>query len=529
MAKKNAQHDAQLAAMWRVGSIAVFVVALGATLLTLDDVGLAWDEPFSIISGRSYAGWLVRPSLDRAALDAHWGLNHEHPPLAKLAMGVAQHVMGEGAGLVLPSRFAVALLFALLVELVFWFGGRSFGGLAGVMAALSLLCMPRVFGHAHLATLDVAMALTWLLAVAAFAMAVTRGGAGWCAASGLCLGLALLTKINAVFLPVVLVVWGVGWYRKRAVWPLVWTFALGGLVFLAGWPWLWPAPYERLNAYLLPDWRVGIPVLYFGRIYVKAPWHYPLVMTVTTIPVGILFLVIVGARDAVRRLRAEPLLALLVVNVAVGLGVFMTPWLPKYDGARLFLHVFPFLALLAGIGGQRCWGWVARRRGARSRRPLSLAVVLFATQAGAVWLIHPYELSYYNALTCGLWGADRLGLETTYWHDPVNRQLFRWLNRRCQYGQVIAFYPVGEQVVRRGPRRASDEPNDFYEWYYLDARKRLRATRFEKGATYDFVVLNARTAMLRGHAEAWRLWTKGRPVHEVRKFGVRLVAIYRRE
>ncbi|NQT51472.1 hypothetical protein HQ576_05450, partial [bacterium] len=61
MTKKTRQEAA--AALWRTGSILVFVVALGSSLLTLDDVGLAWDEPFSIIAGRSYAGWLARPSF----------------------------------------------------------------------------------------------------------------------------------------------------------------------------------------------------------------------------------------------------------------------------------------------------------------------------------------------------------------------------------------------------------------------------------------------------------------------------------
>jgi 4-amino-4-deoxy-L-arabinose transferase-like glycosyltransferase len=405
------------------------------------------------------------------------------------------------------------------------------------------------------------MALAWLLAVVAFAKAVETGQRRWGAASGACFGLALLTKINAVFLPLVFVGWGVGFWRKRAVWPLVWTLGLGVVVFFVGWPWLWLAPLEHVRGYLFPNWRVAIPVLYFGRVYEAAPWHYPLVMAAVTIPVGILFLVILGMTDAVRTVwhsrprlwgkghphppspsglrRTGPALspgereqkgqALLLVNVAVGLGVFALPWLPKYDGVRLFEHAFPFLAILAGLGGQRAWRWVASRRGVRSRRPLFLASLLFVTQAGAVALIHPFELSYYNALTFGLWGADRIGMETTYWHECVNREVFDWLNRRAQRGQVIAFYPVGEQVVRPGPRTPLDEPNDFYEVYYLDRKKALRATRLEGAARYDFLVLNARKALLRGHAAAWEVFATRTPIFEVRKHGVLLVAVYGRE
>ena len=604
MAKKKRSSVEQPDRYWRMGSIIVFLVALSVTLLTIDDVGLTWDEPFSIFAGRDYAAWfgeLPGAAFHRDVIDGHWRKNHEHPPLAKLAMGVAQMALGDDAGVIRTSRFAAAFLFALLVEAVFLFGGRTFGGLAGVFAAASLLCMPRVFGHGHLASLDVPMALTWLLAAAAFARAMRGGGLRWVLVAGLCLGLALLTKINAVLLPAVLALWalachrhlflwrpppsrgskrarsdaGAAWLSKahlaRACWPLAWVAvvaAIGLGVMVAGWPWLWPDVAGRLGAYLepiaprwlvpgaRPTWRVSIPVLYFGTIYARqAPFHYPLVMTLATVPIGVLFLACVGVVRALRRFRRDPMLALLVVNAAAILGAFMLPGVPKYDGVRLFLPVFPFVALLAGVGGQRCWAWVARRAGRRHRLPLLLTVVLF--------MIHPYELSYYNALTGGLWGADKLGLETTYWHDPVNRRLFRWLNDprnpHCRRGDAIAFYPVGEYVVQSGPPRGSwachdcgqsfpapphrgvppcpacgkteavrSVRNDLYEAYYLVGPKRLRAVRFERGVYFDLLVLNARKAMLRTNPTAWRIFTRGRPLFEIRKQGVLLCAVYGR-
>jgi len=506
-----------------------FVVASSVTLVTLDDPGLTWDEPFSIVPGRVYAAWfgdLLRLPFGRQAIHAYWSPNHEHPPLAKLLMGAAQALLGDGQCIV-ASRSAVAVLFALLVVLVLQFGSRAFGGLAGLMAAASLMCMPRVFGHAHFAALDVPMALTWLLAVVTFRRAINSGAWRASALSGLCFGLALLTKINAVFLPLVLVGWGLGFHGKRAIRPLLWTFGVGAVVFFVGWPWLWYETAARLWGYLRPTWRTPIPLMYFGEVYADkaAPWHYPIVLTMTTIPVGILFLVLVGTAKAVRRLKDSPMLALLVINVAVAIGPFMLPWLPKYDGVRLFLPAFPFLALLAGVGGQRCWAWVAERWRRRPRLPLCAAAVFFLSQAGAVALIHPCELSYYNALVGGLWGAEKLGLETTYWHDVVNRRLFRWLNRHGQVGHRIAFYPVGEFVVRTDPREF-----DFYDAYHLNRprAKRHQAVRLEPGVDYDLVVLNAREAMLRRHEEAWRMFTTQKPLFAIRKQGVLLCAVYRR-
>ena len=534
MAKTGTKPDAKT--KWaRFAALAVFVVALGATALTLDDPGLAWDEPFSIMAGQSYATWLTQfPSLplSREGIDRYWGANHEHPPLAKLLMGVFQALMPQGSP-ILASRLVTALMFALLVELVFKFASSAFGGLAGLMAALSLLCMPRVFGHAHFAALDLPMTLTWFLAIVAFARAVLRGTHAACALSGVCFGLALLTKINAVFLPLVFLGWGLGFHGRKAIRPLAWTLLLGPAVFVAGWPWLWHDTFARIVAYLRPSWRVAIPVAYFGRIYgdTPAPFHYPLVMTLVTIPIGILFLVIVGASRAVRQFRQQPLLALALINVAATLGVFLLPWLPKYDGVRLFLPVFPFLAVLAGVAGQKCWDWLVAHSRKRPWRPLFVTAVFFVSQAGALWWMHPCELSYYNALVGGLWGADKLGMETTYWHDVVNRDLFRWLNRRCTYRQTVAFYPVGETVIFGLPDDRH-VPN-YYDVFYLNEPedKQLMAVRLESAKRYDFVVINARKAMIRWHKNdvAWRYLTEKKPLYAVRKQGVLLAGVYARE
>jgi len=541
----------------RVACVGVFAVAFCLVAVTLDDPGIAWDEPSSIFPGWSYARWFAHlPSLPfgRSDIDRFWAPNHEHPPFAKLLMGFSQLVLGGSP--LLASRLAVAVLFAVLVEMVFAFGWRQFGGLAGAMAAASLVCMPRVFAHAHLAALDVPMAFAWFLTVAAFTRAIERGSHRAAALAGVCFGLALLTKINAVFLPLVLLGWGLWFHRRRAAIPLLWTLGLGLVVFVAGWPWLWPDVPARLLAYLRPTWRVSIPVKYFGGVWddKAAPWHYPLVMTAVTVPVGVLFIALLGLVGAARSFLRDDRQAFLIVNLVVALGVFAVPGVPKYDGVRLFLPAFPFVALLAGIGGARCWDWVARRWPRRPWRPLLLSVVFFLSQLAGIAWFHPYELSYYNALVGGLWGAEKLGFETTYWHEVVGPSLFRWIRRCAALDRrvartlpwevraalesrlraspprplVVAFYPVGEMVVL-GPGPAGRHIPDLYEELYLNVPRALgvEAVRLERAREFDLVVLNAREAMMRRHfPAAWRLFTRGRPLVTVRRQGVTLVAVF---
>jgi hypothetical protein len=55
--------------------------------------------------------------------------------------------------------------------------------------------------------------------------------------------------------------------------------------------------------------------------------------------------------------------------------------------------------------------------------------------------MHPFQLSYYNLLVGGLWGADRLGLEVTYWGDSVDRGLLRQLAADAPKGACAVFAP----------------------------------------------------------------------------------------
>jgi hypothetical protein len=183
------------------------------------------------------------------------------------------------------------------------------------------------------------------------------------------------------------------------------------------------------------------------------------------------------------------------------------------------------------VAEQKCWDWLVAHSRGRPWRPLFVTAVFFVSQAAGLWWMHPCELSYYNALVGGLWGADKLGMETTYWHDVVNRDLFRWLNRRCAYRQTVAFYPVGETVIFGLPDDRH-VPN-YYDVFYLNEPedKQLMAVRLESAKRYDFVVINARKAMIRWHKNdaAWRYLTEKTPLYAVRKQGVLLAAVYARE
>ncbi len=471
---------------WALGLLAGLAV-----LATLDGPGLTIDEPLDVRPGRKYVatlraeGWrFFRPEVvDRVFRD-----NAEHPPLGRWLLGICStlfepfQVVWKGpdptATYVVAGRVAPAVSFGILVGLVAATASRRWGTAAGLAAGFALFVMPRVFAHAHLGALDTFLCLFWYAAlIAGESAAVSHRPLRSTLLAGLLWALTLLTKIHAWFLPLFVASWFLlKLPKRRAIALLLVWLATGLLGFVALWPWLWYDGWSRLLAYLGTGVsRSSILVQYLGRVMADrdVPWHYPLFYFVATVPPGVLLLGAVGLQAGLRSRRQDSFPLLLAAVVVFFLALFSTR-APVYDQERLFLVVFPSWAMLAGLGFQRLW---QRFSGIRAR--LALALFLIAQGAGVVLTI-PFGLSYYNSLVGGLPGAERLGLELTYWSDPVDQALLDRLAElappRARAALVPTLYPgqgiftTTRGLLRKGIVLGDQEDSGTAEWVVVSRR-----------------------------------------------------------
>ncbi len=188
----------------------------------------------------------------------------------------------------------------------------------------------------------------------------------------------------------------------------------------------------------LPD----IQILYFGQIYeYSLPWHNAWVLLAITVPVGILAAAVAGLAFAVAKLRTDRLPLYFLVHFATlpALRMFETP---GHDGVRLFLPTFFFLAALAGWG--TVWvadgaAWLARRGTRATWFRGVLAGVVLGPAAWQLVRIHPFELSYYNAIIGGPRGAWEKGFELSYWYDAFTPEVIDELNRELPRKAHVSF------------------------------------------------------------------------------------------
>ncbi len=466
------------------------MLTLVAVVVTLDPAdsrpnlpqgpGITLDESFNVQMGvylvesfKSYGLGILDPQ-SATEVFGNPAYNPDHPPLGRLWLGVFHEISravapvesGDNPFVTIHARAGSAFAFALTVFLVGAFAVRRWGSLAGVTSAVSLAVMPRLFGHAHLASLETFMGLTWTVTILGTIHLWTRRGEsnthddsdfdsnvalktgppGDKAAilCGLLIGLALLTKMQAVLLPPLLTVWAFWHWRLSAFRPLAVSGLTTAVVFVVGWPWLWLDLPGHLTEYFgRTTGRVSLNVWYLGQVFkdVDVPWHYPWVMTFVTIPVGILLLAAVGLWGARRRILDDPTTSLIVGSVIAPLVLFSMPGVAVYDGARLFLVAFPGIALLAGFGvsGLREW-LVARKWPAKP-----ILGMLLATQVVGIVATTPYYLSYYNVAVGGTAGAERLGFEVSYWGDSFSRQFISDLVDAVPENAIVQVAPVLHQ------------------------------------------------------------------------------------
>lgn len=183
---------------------------------------LTWDE-----DDHMFAGYMMWKTGD-------YGLNPEHPPLAKLLatlplLGEKMWVptlqnnrdfkseayqdgrdwlaRNDGAGqrLVFRMRMAAGLL-AVGLSLVVFFAAREWFGPAAALIALVLLVFdPNILGHSALVTTDVGVSLFFLLSIYAFYRYVKRPSIPRLLFASIAAGLLLATKHSGILLAPMLV------------------------------------------------------------------------------------------------------------------------------------------------------------------------------------------------------------------------------------------------------------------------------------------------------------------------------------
>ncbi len=508
-----------------IAGILAIVIFIGICI-DIGAPGVTWDEAYpSFPNAKSQAEWLtgvftLLSPFSQETIDSYWQSTSDHPTLHRTISAVSYLIFSPIVDEIIALRLPSVINFSLLVASIFFFLRLFIPKPAAIAGALSLALMPRIYGHAHLFSLDVPI-MCWWFWTAVIGFLVYHGKLRPFF-FGLFYAIAFSTKLHAVFLPFPFLTWIVIQIAfQRTVWrekgkiisrAVIWACILTPLIYIGSQPWLWHDTFQRIGERFL-DYASKvperpIPLFYFGNIYDgNTPWHYPLVMFGFTVPVVILLLWFVGSivplinqltkkedslpADSMVQEYGLPLF--LLFHFFTPLLLLLLPLAQGYDGCRLFLPAFPFAAAIVGIG------YHVMIETLRSRfKPIFLHIVLYCMliipSLYTYIQISPFYLAYYNELVGGIRGAKELGMESTYWCDALVYDFLVEMNDHIPEGAKLKpcsmSYPLIDYYKQRGWLRddidhVAEPPWDYYllqcrqgmfrqlEWYLFKQQKAI--------------------------------------------------------
>jgi len=452
--------------------------------------------------------------------------------------------MEETTGFRLPT----VIWFSLLLATLYLFGVATMGPWAALFAALSLLLVPRHFYHGHLATFDVPVMTMIFWLVVSFWLSLRSKG--WAVVCGALFGMALLTKLNAFFIPVVLGGWWLSHGRLKKTpehpwklgpfhfpsFPLAFiTMPVIGLpLFVALWPRLWFDGWDRFLEYVQFHMHHDHYMQnYFGEIlsYPPFPLSFPFGMTLFTFPTVVLLLGLTGGFLLLRIGMKRGLQERQVFSLGEWLGIhclfpivlIALPSTPVFGGVKHWMTGMPFLCLMAGFGFQALRQGLLQHEG-RGRFgqmvTAGLLVLCLAPGAMATMRIHPEGTAYYNSLIGGLPGAADASMQRQFWGGQT-RQGLTYLNEHVPRGGKVYFHksPRGcwdlyrkEGLLRADIQHVADLHN--FNKIEEDIRKTTHAVYHHQKSHDDYELA------------IWRAYGTEIPVFQMASDGVPLLSIY---
>lgn len=512
--------------------------------------GLTIDETFNVQQGvvlvqavKEYGLGLLTPEGIRDVFSPPLHLP-DHPPLGRWWLGLHHDLVWaiapphdpEGPFVTACARAGSATAYALTILLVGCCATAWYGEWAGLMAALAFAFVPRMIGHAHLASLETCTNLTCTaatLAVASFWH--TAHPPTWKVASltGVLLGLALLTKIQGVLLPIPIILWSLVMWRQRAIVPLLIWGGTGCLVFFLGWPWLWLDPVNHLRQYVsgATD-RASLAVWLKGVNYTDqtVPWNYSLDYFWWTVPIKLQLIGLLGGlakplqplppghiRHPLLDGRMTAREPLLLAASLWPVWFFTLPGVPVYDCERLWLPALPLWLVLVGRGSEimlrRFQKWFPKVAPALPALIVSLSLVqtVISARYAPVWL------SFYGGTSSGLTGAAAMDLERNYWSDAITRGLLEDVVKNVPAGSRVGLTPMLHQF----------QAEEYWRQSPILRRHNVRLVPYDEQdlSVIHVLVFQRRASLPKEFLEPSPNWI---PVSEIKVDGVTLAGLYQR-
>ena len=427
----------------------ILALALSVILFTFEDYGIGWDESVYAEYGEMVVAYFRSGLLDQRCNNfidlKYYGSLFEAT--------VSSIYLFAGKWKYEIRHFCTALTALLALAGVMKLGRMFSNPMIAVWSAISLIMLPRFYGHAFINSKDIPFAAFFVWAMVAMSLLFSRKEsiAALTAFTGLTIGLALSVRVGG-FLLFCFLGAGAFFYFVTHVTPskcrqmfsanrlnllivAASIISIAWFVMIAFWPWAHGGIISNpIAAFTMAtNFHIAYPVLFGGKLLMsnQLPWDYlPRYLLITT-PPTLLFFSVIGLVRCIALIRrkapeTDGLLCFWIVLWFFFPIFFVIASKPNiYDGIRHFLFILPALAIMSGIG----ISWIPDLFPKPARVYVqSAAFILLILPAMDLIDLHPYQMTYFNAFAGGLENAGKK-YETDYWTTSY-KEAIQWINKQ---------------------------------------------------------------------------------------------------
>lgn len=450
------------------GALFLFMATFSIYAFSINMYGVTWDEPQYVRHSMRIEKWFsllnttdFTRAFDSDTIDDFWNYNryhNSHPAFYKMS-GIFFSKLSGWAWKHHPLwgyRLSTAFWAAVLILFICYYLMDVYKNLwIALLGGGLFFVTPRFFAHAHFFTTDMMVAALGFISLYMFHF--WREKKYSLLFIPLSTGALLAVKFTGVlvFPMALMAIWNAS-DKQNFIKYYCRYFALAWVWFLLLNPHGWFDPLLELMFYfhsgLGREKAIQISTLYFGRYYdFRLPWHQPLVMIGITIPLLTTLFSMIGLASGIAWRKAQGYSFEAAATLFL-LFVYILPTTPKHDGIRLFSLLWPFIIILSVRGV--VWSTGILTLSSSKKRPFNRAPIQYAVLALMVGLsgyatcsMHPFQLSYYNALVGGPKGAHQKGFTITYWYEALDNRAVAKLNRIAENRTVKVYsYPNADMI-----------------------------------------------------------------------------------
>ena len=419
--------------------VVLFYLLIG--FLVIGDYGPIIDSEKNYKEGDANLDYLLYRKLDPQII-----LRQDHGALVFIISALLKRILSDKFHILDPiaARHSILIvLSAVFLFLLYLFVKKHWDSKTAILVAITFITFPYYFGHSFNNLKDVPLLIFFSLSIFSFVTwFYNKVNIRYLYSFFIFFGLALSVKINALLIPVILLIWLL--FLKTNLIKLISDFrkeiAIGSflvlfIVLLFYEPSFWgvDGKFKLINL-----WSNRMQNL----IYHPQDKDFNLfsfTQVVYRTPFIILVFTFVGIAVLIKNLKKSSLNLLLLFWMFIPLIIPCLPYMTHYNGMRHYLvFIVPFL-IVSGLGLKESSLALSTNFNLNEKLLRTLfSIFLVLGNLNALYVTHPYETTFFNALAGGLKGAQEKNImdSNDYWLNSY-KAAATWLNKYAKHNSNV--------------------------------------------------------------------------------------------